>query len=449
MQAGVLPPLLHPAVQQLVHEDGHLLQALVREHGSPLNIVFPHILRANAAALAAVLQAHALPSALFYGAKVNKSPALVRAAADQGIGVDASSLYELRDALRAGTPGRAIVATGPVKPRAFHDALIEAQALISVDSLDELAALQQAAQAHAGPPVRVLLRLRPQEAAASRFGMGADDVRQAFTQLTLARQRMRLEGLHFHLSGYAAEPRARAIAEAIGLVAHARGLGLAPRMIDIGGGLPIRYVDADVYERYLQAQDGSHYRNGRVPESFYPYGGRLDPCAWLRTLLAAPCVDARTVADCVRDADCTLALEPGRSLVDQAAITVFQVHATKPLARRHVVFVQGSSFSACETWFASEFLVDPLLLCAAPPAAQAIDAYIAGHSCLDDDVITNRWIGFPTVPQHGDLLVYANTAGYQMDLLENEFHRHPMPARLAAVPGPDGRLGFEPDKPVE
>ncbi len=31
-----------------------------------------------------------------------------------------------------------------------------------------------------------------------------------------------------------------------------------------------------------------------------------------------------------------------------------------------MVFVEGSSFSACETWFASEFLVDPILLPAAP-----------------------------------------------------------------------------------
>jgi diaminopimelate decarboxylase len=45
----------------------------------------------------------------------------------------------------------------------------------------------------------------------------------------------------------------------------------------------------------------------------------------------------------------------------------------------------------------------------------------------DDDVISHRLINFSTAPQPGDLLIYINTAGYQMDLLENEFHRHPCP----------------------
>jgi diaminopimelate decarboxylase len=48
-------------------------------------------------------------------------------------------------------------------------------------------------------------------------------------------------------------------------------------------------------------------------------------------------------------------------------------------------------------------------------------------------------------PQAGDLLVYANTAGYQMDLLENEFHRHPMPRRMAARIAADGAVHLSPD----
>lgn len=121
--------------------------------------------------------------------------------------------------------------------------------------------------------------------------------------------------------------------------------------------------------------------------------------------------------------------------MDQAAITVFRVTRVKALpGGQHVIFVEGSSFSACETWFASEFLVDPIHVSTGRSAglgAAPTRGYIAGHSCLDDDVITNRLIRFETTPRAGDLLVYANTAGYQMDLLENEFHRHPMPRRIA------------------
>lgn len=439
-QAGCLPPLLHPDVAALVQGQPERLQALVREHGSPLHLLWPRILQENASALAAVLQGAGLAHQLFYGAKVNKSPGLVRAAVECGIGVDVSSAYELRDALAAGAD--AVVATGPAKTVEFLRALVAARSLVSIDNPQEFALLRTVAQEQ-GAPVRALLRYRPRSAAASRFGMGVDELLHCLHAAAEPGSSLRFEGFHFHLGGYAPLPRAQAVAELADFVDAARALSLAPRMIDIGGGLPIRYVEAGVYERYLSHQQPGDYRNGRVPASFYPYGGPLDACAWLRAVLAAPCGPHASVAKFLRTTGCTLAIEPGRSLADQAAVSVFRVHSFKPLANgRHVLFVEGSSFSACETWFASEFLVDPLLIGSGPQPAAPLKAYIAGHSCLDDDVITNRWIDFPTVPQRGDLLVYANTAGYQMDLLENEFHRHPMPRRLLAP-------RFEPDKPVE
>jgi len=74
-----------------------------------------------------------------------------------------------------------------------------------------------------------------------------------------------------------------------------------------------------------------------------------------------------------------------------------------------------------------------------------MQAYIAGHSCLDDDVITQRLINFTVSPKAGDLLIYANTAGYQMDLLENEVHRHPLPRRMVATCCTQGNYAFSPD----
>lgn len=59
-----------------------------------------------------------------------------------------------------------------------------------------------------------------------------------------------------------------------------------------------------------------------------------------------------------------------------------------------------------------------------------IKAYIAGQSCLEDDLITNRFVSFNTVPERGDLLVFNNTAGYQMDLMESKFHLIPPPQKI-------------------
>jgi diaminopimelate decarboxylase len=449
-----LPPILDRSIADTLYSAPQTLLELVDRYGSPLHVIWPHILQRNVDAFRAVLHAHALRFEIFYGAKVNKSQALIRAAVESGVGVDVSSIYELRDALAAGADPSQICATGPAKTPEFHAALIANASLISIDSIEEFSELEQCVRklaSLASPPhkVRLLLRYRPASATASRFGMGGDDLLQCLHRLVQLRELFAFEGFHFHLSGYAHETRAQALRELTAYVDAACNLGLRPRIIDIGGGLPIRYVESDEYEAFLRSQCKEHYRTGKVPASFYPYGGRVDASQYLHWLLESSCTDGLSVAQYLKSMDLVLAVEPGRCLADQTAISVFRITRVKPLADgNHVIFVEGSSFSACETWFASEYLVDPILVSgAAPGACQNVPmrAYIAGHSCLDDDVITNRLITFERMLQAGDLLVFANTAGYQMDLLENEFHRHPMPRRIAVTCNATGGIEFSPD----
>jgi diaminopimelate decarboxylase len=345
----------------------------------------------------------------------------------------------------------------------FHAALIGAGALIAIDSREEFDdVLSLAREIAAEYPTRILLRYQPLSNSASRFGMTAADLLACLHRLAAVPEMLQFEGFHFHLSGYRYESRVETIAELAPLIDAARALGLSPRLLDIGGGMPVRYVDSALYNAFLLNQRETDYRNPRVPSSFYPYGGNIGAAEWLGRLLASSCARGLSVARYLNRERLTLALEPGRSLVDQAAVSVFRITRVKSLANGTLaVFAEGSSFSACETWFASEFLVDPILI-AADEADEANDytrhrgasratvpAYIAGHSCLDEDVITNRYVHFPKRPKAGDLLVYANTAGYQMDLLENEFHRHPMPRRVAASFDAAGGMEISPDVSLE
>ena len=201
------------------------------------------------------------------------------------------------------------------------------------------------------------------------------------------------------------------------------------------GGLPVQYVEGNCYKAWLSSQTQENYRTRRVPDAFYPYGVDINAEHWLTQFLGGADPEGKRVCDALIDEGLTLCVEPGRSLANQSAISVFRVCRVRPHGDSgYVIFVEGSSFSACETWFNSEFLSDPLHIRQnshePPPAAKA---WIAGHSCLDEDVITNRLITFKHLPEPGDLLIFANTAGYQMDLLENQFHRHPLPTRLTAV----------------
>jgi diaminopimelate decarboxylase len=265
-----LSPILRQSTAELLAGNGPLLIDWIARHGSPVNLIWPDELQRNLAALRGVLRESGVAHALYYGAKVNKSPGLLAAALRAGAGIDVSSLYELRDARRLGAEGAQLVATGPAKTVAFHNELINCSALISVDSPEELEDLIRCLSAGGGPVQAVLLRLRPTNQARSRFGMPAAAIRHCLSRIA-GESRLRFDGLHFHLSGYSWESRAQAIREVAGLISESRAQGFAPRMLDIGGGLPIQYVDQHAYQAHLGIQMPEDYRTGEVPASFYPY----------------------------------------------------------------------------------------------------------------------------------------------------------------------------------
>lgn len=273
----MLKPLIDSTVAEFINHHSAELTKLAECHGSPLNIVWPHAFQLNSEALKAVLQAHGLRHEIFYGAKANKSQSLLAAAEKSGIGVDVSSIHELEAALRAGVPGAKICATGPAKTAIFHRALVSAGSLICVDSKEELDHLEKMLETPNKPlKARVLLRYRPKSNAHSRFGMGPEDMIACMVRLLKQGQTLVFEGFHFHLNGYAFETRVQAIRELGDYVEAAREMGLNPRMIDIGGGLPICYVDPQAYNNFLHDfNHPSHYRNQVVPNAYYPYGGDL------------------------------------------------------------------------------------------------------------------------------------------------------------------------------
>jgi diaminopimelate decarboxylase len=150
----------------------------------------------------------------------------------------------------------------------------------------------------------------------------------------------------------------------------------------------------------------------------------------LRAVLATcPSGSARTLAERLREAGVRLLLEPGRALLDRAGCTVFRVQGVKDREGYGIVTVDGSSLSLSEQWFNSEYLPDPVLL----PQAKGGKPYAAcvgGATCLESDMLTWRKVVLPARPTPGDLLVYPNTAGYQMDSNESPFHELPLPPKV-------------------
>ncbi|WP_432095111.1 Y4yA family PLP-dependent enzyme [Streptomyces sp. bgisy100] len=419
---------------------GDLLHELSYAFGGPFHVLLPDRFDANTAAFRAVLDEAGTDGHLHYAKKANKAAAWIERCAVSGTGVDVASAGELREALGHGVRGENIVVTGPAKADELLRTAVLQGALIAVDAPDELERVIGLGAALC--PARLLLRRRPPAQQHSRFGLDDRELAAALLRCRDAAGAVRMEGFSFHLSGYAVQPRADLAGELIGHCRRARELGLPADRISIGGGFAVDYVPADAWDRFTREQRPEHFHAGKAFPDFYPYHSPTAGADALRAVLAArPAGASEPLAALLRAAGVTLLLEPGRALLDGAGCTVFRVQGVKE-REYGIVTVDGTSLSLSEQWFNSEFLPDPVLVPGAGRSERASDqgpfpACVGGASCLESDMLTWRKVGFPARPAIGDLLVYPNTAGYQMDSNESPFHDLPLPPKVVIDRGGD------------
>jgi len=433
--AGALPSLAalpDPATDAVVA--GGLLPELAYALGGPFHFLLPGAFDANLHAMREALAAARVDGFVYYAKKANKAAVFAERAAVQGAGVDVASVGELREALGHGVRGEHLVVTGPAKDPHLLRLAVQHGALVAVDALDELDAVITVALSGRVRPARVLMRVLPPIQPHSRFGMTEEELTTAIDRCVRAGEALRMEGFGFHLSGYALQPRADLAARLAGLCLAARVKGLEAGRISIGGGLPISYTDADSWHTFLATQRPAHYHADKSFQAcdFYPYHSPLAGADALAALLATrPENTGTTLADILRDAGLELLLEPGRALLDRAGATVFTVQGVKDRDGYQLLTVDGTSLSLSEQWFNSEYLPDPLLIPQDPDAPTGtFPASVGAATCLESDMLTWRKIPFPHRPRPGDLLLYPNTAGYQMDSNESPFHDLPLPPKV-------------------
>ncbi|MFF0383550.1 Y4yA family PLP-dependent enzyme [Streptomyces sp. NPDC004286] len=410
---------------------GELAHAL----DGPFHVLLPDAFTANLTALRDALADADVDGFVYYAKKANKAAVFVERAAAGGAGVDVASAAELREALGHGVRGEHLMVTGPAKDTVLLRLAVTHGATIAVDALDELDQVISLVLTGRERPARVLLRVLPDAQPHSRFGMSESELTTALKRCLEAGDAIRMEGFSFHLSGYALQPRADLAARLVEQCRKARGMGLEEAdRVSIGGGLPVSYTDADSWHAFLGTQRPSHYHAEKAFRAgdFYPYHSPVAGPDALRALLATrPEGSGSTLAEVIREAGIELLLEPGRALLDQAGATVFRVQGVKDRDGYQLLTVDGTSLSLSEQWFNSEYLPDPQLVPHQQGSSAGVfPASVGAATCLESDMLTWRKIAFPHPPRVGDLLLYPNTAGYQMDSNESPFHDLPLPPKV-------------------
>jgi diaminopimelate decarboxylase len=474
---------LEPWAEELCGEPSRLAD-WVDLHGSPLNVIDPSPMARNAGELTGPAADAGVKLKIFFARKANKALALVDEALRLGLGVDVASERELRQTLDRGVPAERIVVTAAVKSRGLLDLCRAARPTVVLDNEDELIGLSSTLGPE-GPAVAVALRLAPDPAAGrreTRFGLPAAELLALVDRhwpAGSAASRLRIAGVHFHLDGYDPGERVAGLSESFALIDDLRGRGHDAAFVDFGGGIPTSYLDdADEWEHFwrehraavrgerdpltfdghglgLSAHDGTIVGRANV----YPYHQRPTRAAWLSQILAArvrPPAGSVTVAAAARGRDLELRCEPGRSLVDGCGLTAARVEFRKP--RRDGTWLIGVAMNRTQCRSTSDdFLVDPLLLRPRPAADAAIgvgpapptphhrstgpiDGFLVGAYCIERELLTWRRLCFPLGVDVGDIIVFPNTAGYLMHILESASHQIPLARNL--IVGSPGGGGF-------
>ena len=197
----------------------------------------------------------AVPHLICYAMKANGNLAVVAALARLGAGVDVVSGGELFRALRAGVPPKRIIFAGVGKTREEMREALKADILMfSVESGPELRVLDQVAQ-EMGVCAPIALRINPDVdpqthkyiatgLKTSKFGIPVAD---ALTEYEEAARMVGLQvlGVQMHIGSQltALSPFADSLARVAALVKELRARRIEIQIVDVGGGLGIRYKD--------------------------------------------------------------------------------------------------------------------------------------------------------------------------------------------------------------
>jgi ornithine decarboxylase len=178
-----------------------------------------------------------------YAIKANPDPRVIEALRQEGAGCEIASSAELDLLTGLGVPAAELYYSNPMKSRqAIAHASAKGVEWFATDSVDELRRIHEI-KADARMYVRISTpNIGSDWPLAGKFGAGAVEIREIVA--TAARLGVDLAGVTFHVGSQCRNPENWRVG-----IERARGVfdamlkaGLKPRLLDIGGGFPVRHV---------------------------------------------------------------------------------------------------------------------------------------------------------------------------------------------------------------
>ena len=409
-----------------INEKGHLCIGgrdtveLAEKHGTPLYVFDEDRIRERCRTYRkALCEAFGENANALYASKAASFRAIYRIMKDEGMGVDVVSSGEIYTAVSAEFPlERAYFHSNNKTDDDITYAMDNGVGYFVVDNREELDAIERLAAAR-GIRQKVLLRLTPgidphtYEAIAtgkvdSKFG-SAIETGQAdeMTAYALCLAHVDLVGFHCHVGSqvFDSEVFLRAAAIMLEFVARMKEKhGYNTRELDLGGGYGVRYLESD-------------------PE--------LDIAANIREVGRA----VREQCDALGIDLPAIRMEPGRSIVADAGLTLYSVGTVKRITgyKNYVSVDGGMTDNPRYALYRSPYTV--LLANRANDADETFRCSLVGRCCESGDILQEN-IQLPADTHRGDLVAVLTTGAYNYSMSSN-YNRIPRPPVVMLKDGVD------------
>lgn len=406
------------------NESGHLTFAgmdvtkLAEKYGTPLYLVDEDRVRQNCRMYKdAMARVFGAGSSATYAGKALCFTEIYRVLADEDMGADVVSGGELFTALKAGYPPEKLYFHGNHKNDwELSMALDKRVGHFMVDNEYELARLDEMAGAR-GMRVKAMLRLAPGidshtfEAVNtgkidSQFGVpiGTGQAR-AFFRRAVAAKNIDLDGIHCHIGSQIWDESAYVLAAETMVAFYADMVGETGaklKYLDLGGGFPVRYLDSDPMID--------------IPARIALLGDVVKKACTARG------VDVPHVI-----------LEPGRSIVADAGMTVYRVGAVKEVKdhRTYLIVDGGMTDNIRHALYGSVYTVYNASRADAPAD---FTCTVTGRCCESGDMVSEG-VRIPAVVS-GDCIAVAVTGAYNYSMALN-YNRVPRPPIVMLKSGAD------------
>ncbi|WP_195517222.1 diaminopimelate decarboxylase [Enterococcus dispar] len=403
------------------NKNGHLYWgncdtvALAQKYGTPLYVYDENLILKECQALKDDFLDKYPNTRVAYASKAFNTIAMLQLIKDAGLSLDVVSGGELYTAIAADFPAARIEFNGNNKSVAELEMAIDyGVGRIIVDSLQEVALIQQICQ-QLGKKAHIMFRITPEVDVKthafistgqkdSKFGIPLEPA-VLYPQIEKVFQAENLEfyGFHFHVGSQLSDNAAHLAATQVALnlmLEVKKRYNYQVKELNFGGGFGVCYIKEDIRQ---------------------PYRYFLDP---MMELTAAFCLEN----DLVRP---EIVIEPGRSIVAEAGITLHTIGAIKelPALRKYVSIDGGMTDNIRPGLYHAQYTGVVANKVDEKPTQKVT---ISGKACESTDLLIKD-LPVPDVCA-GDIFATFTTGAYGYSMASN-YNKLPIPAVIFTKDG--------------